>query len=114
MSSTITDVFPKVANGLSWYKILPNPRWDKTFKKAEDASNAITDWALEKVNDAKARILAKADKKKDDLDISVLEKLIIKNGPESPITVVMVVDMMVAGIDTTGNTAGFFLYNIAR
>ena len=43
----------------------------------------------------------------------MLEKLILKEGPESSVPVVMAFDMMVAGIDTTGNTAAFLLYNLS-
>ena len=37
-----------------------------------------------------------------------------RNGPESQITQVMATDMVNAGIDTTGNTLAFLIYNLAR
>ena len=37
-----------------------------------------------------------------------------RNGPNSDIPHVMVMDMINAGIDTTGNTLAFLIYNLAR
>ena len=45
--------------------------------------------------------------------MSVIEKLIMKCGPDSGIPFVMAFDMLGAGIDSTGNTLGFALYNLA-
>ena len=45
--------------------------------------------------------------------MSVLEKLIMKCGPDSQIPFVMAFDMVGAGVDSTGNTLGFALYNLA-
>merc|ERR1719334_663122 len=45
--------------------------------------------------------------------MSVLEKLIRRNEGDLDIPVVMAVDAMMAGIDTTGNTAAFLLYHLA-
>ena len=44
---------------------------------------------------------------------SVLEKLILSNKGELDIPVVMAIDGMMAGIDTTGNTVSFLLYHLA-
>ena len=46
-------------------------------------------------------------------NISILEKLIIKNGPQSAIPFSMAFDMIIAGIDTTGNALAFNLYLLA-
>ena len=51
--------------------------------------------------------------KKAKKDMSVLEKFIDKNGADSPIPSIMASDMLFAGIETTGNTLGFLLYNLA-
>ena len=44
---------------------------------------------------------------------SVLEKLILSNDGKLDIPVVMAIDGMMAGIDTTGNTVSFLLYHLA-
>ena len=44
---------------------------------------------------------------------SVLEKLILKCGPESKIPLVTAFDMVGAGIDTTSNMSGFLFYSLA-
>ena len=44
---------------------------------------------------------------------SVLAKLIEKAGPKSQIPLVMAMDAILAGIDTTANTLAFLLYDLA-
>ena len=44
---------------------------------------------------------------------TIIAKLFRKCGKDSPIPVVMAIDMMMAGIDTTGSTATFLLYHLA-
>ena len=44
---------------------------------------------------------------------TIIAKLFRKCGRDSPIPFVMAVDMMMAGIDTTGSTATFLLYHLA-
>ena len=51
--------------------------------------------------------------KKAKKDMSVLEKFIDRNGADSPIPSIMASDMLLAGIETTGNPLGFLLYNLA-
>lgn len=46
--------------------------------------------------------------------MSVLEKMILRNGPQSPIPLVTAIDMIFAGIDTTGNTLASLLYHLAN
>ena len=42
--------------------------------------------------------------------MSMLEKLVLKNGPNSSTTANMAFDMILAGIDTTGTALAFSLY----
>ena len=58
-------------------------------------------------------MLAKAESGWEGEDVSVLEKLIMKAGPDSLVPTTMAFDMMAAGIDTTGNTLSFLLYHLA-
>ena len=62
-------------------------------------------------------ILNSTKTKKTDVsidDLSVLDKLIQRNGVDSALTYVMAFDMVIAGIDTTGNALAFLVYQLAR
>jgi len=107
------EIFPKLTFGLPIFTWLPNPRMQPLYRRAEDCHNQLVDWCHQKVNEAKARIKAKGDSDNVE-DVSILEKFIIKNGPDSPVTTIMAFDMMLAGIDTTGSTSSFLLYNLAK
>ena len=111
----IVDGFADLAFGVPLYKILPNPRWHGNFRKCEDAFNVAVD--IIKVRLAEA-IKIIEDKKvanggEYDSEGSILEKFLRKTGPDSPIPKVSALDMVFAGIDTTGNSSGFLLYNLA-
>ena len=94
------------------WRIFP-PKWNKTFRTAQQNMDVITDFAQNHVEIAKKRI---AEKDLDDPDVhemSVLQKMIIRNGPGSTYPLVTAMDLLFAGIDTTGNTMGFLMYNLA-
>ena len=81
------------------WQFLP-PRWNKTFRNAQDDLDILLNFGKKQVDAAKKRM---SEKKTDDInEMSVLEKLIIRNGPESTYPLVTAIDMIFAGIDTTG------------
>ena len=98
---------------MSWptWKFLP-PRWNKTYRKTQDNLNVLLDFGKKHVENAKTRIAEKGVND-DTNEMSVLQKLIIRNGPESTYPLVMAIDMIFAGMDTTGNTLGFLMYHLA-
>jgi hypothetical protein len=49
----------------------------------------------------------------DTNNLSILEKFIVRNGPDSTVPFVMSNDMISAGIDNTASTIAFLLYNLA-
>ena len=51
--------------------------------------------------------------KVEDTDDTVIAKLVRKCGKDSPIPLIMGIDALQAGIDTTGTTAAFLLYHLA-
>jgi len=109
----LVERFPELLFGIPWWKVMP-PRWNKLYRTCEDNLHVAADFVKGKIDAA----IKKVDEKKDHLtsqsEISILEKMIIKNGPNSPITYVMAFDMVVAGIDTTGSTLSFLVYNLSR
>ena len=106
--------FPRVLTSLPTWKFLP-PRTSKVFRETEDDFTIILDYAKAKVEAAAEKIKQKnmneQDADKD--DISVLEKMILRNGADSTVPLVMAIDMVFAGIDTTGNSLSFLLYHLA-
>ena len=55
----------------------------------------------------------KAGKLKSYDEMSLLEKLITRYGPDSEMPTVMAIDGLFAGIDTTAHTMAFLMYNLA-
>ena len=90
----------------SLIRYLPSP----TFNRFDRAALEIMDIAKKYVEKAAADLKLKPGKEGEK---SVLEKLILSNKGELDIPVVMAIDGMMAGIDTTGNTVSFLLYHLA-
>ena len=59
-------------------------------------------FAKSRIDEAKQRMQEKTTQKENIDEISVLEKLILKNGPESSLPFTTAFDMVAGGIDTTG------------
>ena len=87
-------------------RYLPSP----TFNRFDNAALEIMKIATKYVEKAAADLKLNPGK---DGEKSVLEKLILSNNGELDIPVVMAIDGMMAGIDTTGNTVSFLLYHLA-
>ena len=111
---TANNVLGKMVFGVPTWKIYPDPRWNRSFKKAEDAFWEILDIIKEKVNKSVSRLEQESEESIKSRNISMLEKFIMKKGSQSPIPMVMAFDMMVAGIDTTSNTLAFMAYLLSR
>ena len=92
------------------WKFLP-PRWNKTFRKTQDDLDIMSDFGKKQVEISTKRIYE--GKIEDSHEMSVLQKLILRNGPDSTYPLVTAIDLIFAGIDTTGNTLGFMMYHLA-
>ena len=57
--------------------------------------------------------LAKVDVN-DESDQSIIAKFAKRNGKDSPICLAMAIDSLIAGLDTTGNTATILLYHLGK
>ena len=108
------ESFPQILTSLPTWKILP-PRWNKVFRETEDHFQVLLDFGKAKIEAATEKIKEKQMTEQDaDADISVLEKMILRNGKDSKVPIVMAIDMIFAGIDTTGNSLAYLLYNLAQ
>ena len=97
----------ELTNGIPFWKFWRTKHLD-TFDRHSEAMHH----SLSKIiGEAKKDIIIDGSKKKDDM--SILEKLFMRCGVDSQIPVVMAMDAMMAGIDTTGNTSAFMFYLLA-
>ncbi len=103
--------FPDLLFGFPLWDYVPK-RWSSVYRVCEDNFHIVADFVKDKI-DAAVKV-SKENPKTGAQELSVLEKLILRNGPNSAITYVMAFDMVLAGIDTTGNTFAFLLYQLAR
>lgn len=109
--NSIHDMFDQVFNldfKPSPYKYFSTPTWRKYIK----TMNTITDITEKQIN---KKLESLKDKEKDpDYEAkSVLESLYFKR-KNPKLAVVMAMDMLVAGVDTTSNSAAAALYYLAK
>ncbi len=114
-SALIIENFPDLIFRSPLWNLLPN-MWHSTFRLCEEQFQLAIDLMTAKLRVIEDKIRSKTEMTKEDetevVDFPVLQKLIMKH-PDSPIPTVMALDMVFAGIDTTGNSAGFLLHNLA-
>lgn len=109
----IVKKFPDLLLKFPWWKILPR-RWVPLFRLLQDNYNVVVDFVRGNIQEAIEETKKGMNKDLRDQDLSVLDRLILRNGADSPITFIMAFDMILAGIDTTGNTFAFLLYQLSR
>jgi len=103
----------EVAGGIPIWRYLPRPH--KTipyYKRFDEASTTVYHISSKYIQQAIERMEA-TPSSSDGEKMSVLEKLVRKCGKDSTIPVVMAQDAIMAGVDTTGNTAAMLLYDLA-
>ncbi len=106
---TYLGSFQALRGSLAW-KFLP-PRWSKPYREAQDSFNLLLDFGKKRVEEAVKEIDRKPSN--DSNEMSVLEKMIKRNGSKCTYPLVMALDLLFGGIDTTGNTLGFLMYHLA-
>jgi cytochrome P450 len=99
------DMFKLVTRPPVW-KFIPLP----SFRRFDKANEVILEIAKKYVMNAVHA--TKEDSSEDDKK-SVLEKLMGRSDGDCDIPVMMALDAMMAGVDTTGNTAAFIIYHLA-
>ncbi|KAF4526692.1 hypothetical protein B566_EDAN010122 [Ephemera danica] len=87
------------------WKLLSTPTWRNFVKQCD----AFVEIALKYVEHAQQSMQSEASTE----DMSVLQN-ILQRDPDPKRAVVMAIDIMVAGIDTTSNTAAFLMYHLAK
>ena len=81
----------------------------KSYRKFDQAAETVSELSSKMVERAKNYSGGGSDEK-----ASILQKLIKRCGPDSPIPHLMCQDALTAGVDTTGTTAAFLLLDLAR
>lgn len=99
--------FESLRTSISW-RFFP-PRWNKGYREAQDNLNILLDFGKKHIQEATARM----DLESNSIHKSILQKMIERNGTESSYPLVMALDLIFGGIDTTGNTLGFLLYHLS-
>lgn len=85
----------------------------------DDAGEKVFKTADKKIKQSIAKILDKrvegANKEEGNVneEVGLLEKMVIKYGADSDVPLIMAMDAMSAGIDTTAHSALYFMYNLA-
>lgn len=84
-------------------------KWMPFYNKFVNASTETAELISKHIEKARDKIDVE-----DVTDESVLAKLVRKHGKDSKVPVVMAIDAIGAGVETTGNTAIFLLYHLAK
>ena len=71
------------------------PRWNKAYRTSEDTIDIVLNFAKKNVDLAIQKM--KDNPQTDPDDMSILQKLILRNGPESSFPIVTAIDMIFAG-----------------
>ncbi|KAF4523552.1 hypothetical protein B566_EDAN012000 [Ephemera danica] len=103
----IFEVFIHLNLKFPLWKYVSTPTW-RRFVRALDT---FKDVSMRHIENAQRRLTEKPQQ--DEAEMSVLEKLLLRD-PNPKKATVMAIDMMMAGIDTTSYTAGGVLYHLAR
>jgi len=105
-----------VLMGQDALKMMQMPLWRyypfAFYKRYDEAATTMYNISKTHIEVAMKKIKQEEGMRMDE-ETSVLAKLMRRCGTQSQIPLVMAMDAMFAGIDTTGNTETMFLYNLA-
>ena len=97
----------EMAGGVPIWKYISMPY----YKRFDAASTEVFEICKRLTEKAVKEMQVSEDKPVEEM--SVLEKMIKRAGPDSQIPAVMAMDAIAAGIDTTSSTSAFLLYDLA-
>lgn len=109
MKSAAIDIFQGLSMtvfGTQLWRIYPTAGWKKLAK----AHEAFAEIGLRYINE----VLESVKNKADDVDLTFLEEFLTQNDVKPDDALVMALDLLLAGVDTTSNATGFLLYDLAR
>lgn len=97
-----------ITGNIPFWKLFPTPAWKKFEKESDIFSEIAFKYINRSLEDLRKISI------NDDKELTLLQSMLMTKGLEVGGAMVTVADMLMAGIDTTAHTVGFFLYNIAR
>lgn len=107
----VNDIF----QGMNDLEFMPLALWryfpTRTWKRFVNAQDVFTETAMEYLNKALERIKASAE---EDREMTFLEIMLSKKQMDFRDVITMVLDMLMAGIDTTSHSMAFVLYHLAK
>ncbi|XP_049812226.1 probable cytochrome P450 301a1, mitochondrial [Schistocerca nitens] len=106
---TVFDCMLKLDLQPSPWRYISTPNW-RRMVKAQDYFYQV---ALRRINEAMDRMKKRGPADVSAGELSVLERLLISND-DPRVAIVMALDMMFAGIDTTANSAATALYFLSK
>ncbi|XP_054714948.1 probable cytochrome P450 301a1, mitochondrial [Uloborus diversus] len=107
---TIFDLFMKLepaAGNFPFWKYFPTPAW----KRYVAAADTFTELAFKYINRALEALKSKSG---NEDNLTLLENMLLKKELDPSAIMVMVADMLMAGVDTTSHTVAFLLYHLAK
>ncbi|PNF42439.1 putative cytochrome P450 301a1, mitochondrial [Cryptotermes secundus] len=105
--SVVFDCLHVMESKIPMWKYVSTPTWRKFLK----ASDMMTEFCMKHINQAMERL--KAMPEDPDRELTVLEKLLITD-PDPKTAIVMALDMMGAGVDTTSYSTAVAVYYLAQ
>ncbi|KAK7086329.1 hypothetical protein SK128_002128 [Halocaridina rubra] len=106
--NNINDALNDTEFSAQLWRIYPNAAYRK-LQKSHDKFLRIVD---QNIQETGARLLAKKPNSED--DVTLIETLLLTNGLTRKDVVTLILDMLLAGIDTTAHTIAFALYLLAK
>ncbi|XP_076361606.1 putative cytochrome P450 12a5, mitochondrial [Tachypleus tridentatus] len=107
----VNDIF----QGMNDLEFMPLALWryfpTRTWKRFVNAQDVFTEISMEYLNKALERIKASAE---EDREMTFLETMLLKKQMDFRDVITVVLDMLVAGIDTTSHSMAFILYHLAK